>query len=102
MAGCIGAAVARELSKTDASVIMLEAADDVCQGATKGNSGIVHAGCGSIPDAIECHANEHLCMCSPMASTLNRLYYAVRVYCQLLMCPPMGASLCVYSSSAYA
>jgi glycerol-3-phosphate dehydrogenase len=43
-AGCIGAAVARELSKTTASVVMIEAADDVCQGATKGNSGIVHAG----------------------------------------------------------
>ena len=43
-AGCIGAAVARELSKTTASVVVLEAADDVCQGATKGNSGIVHAG----------------------------------------------------------
>ena len=43
-AGCIGAAIARELSKTHASVVILEAADDVCQGATKGNSGIVHAG----------------------------------------------------------
>lgn len=43
-AGCIGAAIARELSKTHASVVVLEAADDVCQGATKGNSGIVHAG----------------------------------------------------------
>merc|ERR1719421_552621 len=42
--GCIGAAVARELSKTTASVLMVEAGDDVCQGATKGNSGIVHAG----------------------------------------------------------
>ena len=40
--GCIGAAVARELSKTTASVLMVEAGDDVCQGATKGNSGIVH------------------------------------------------------------
>ena len=43
-AGCIGAAVARELSKSTASVLLLEAADDVTQGATKGNSGIVHAG----------------------------------------------------------
>lgn len=42
--GCIGAAVARELSKSTASVLLLEAADDVTQGATKGNSGIVHAG----------------------------------------------------------
>ena len=48
-AGCIGAAVARELSKTTASVIMIEAADDVCQGATKGNSGIVHAGFDDTP-----------------------------------------------------
>jgi len=43
-AGCIGSAIARELSKTTASVLILEAADDVTQGATKGNSGIVHAG----------------------------------------------------------
>jgi len=43
-AGCIGSSVARELSRTTASVLVLEAADDVSQGATKGNSGIVHAG----------------------------------------------------------
>merc|ERR1719352_639682 len=48
-AGCIGAAIARELSKTHASVVILEAADDVCQGATKGNSGIVHAGYDDTP-----------------------------------------------------
>ena len=51
-AGCIGAAVARELSKTTASVIMLEAGDDVCQGATKGNSGIVHAGFDDTPGSV--------------------------------------------------
>ena len=43
-AGCIGSAIARELSKTTCSVLLLESADDVTQGATKGNSGIVHAG----------------------------------------------------------
>lgn len=43
-AGCIGGAIARELSKYNLSVLVLEAADDVTQGATKGNSGIVHAG----------------------------------------------------------
>jgi glycerol-3-phosphate dehydrogenase len=43
-AGCIGASVARELSRTNASVIVLEGSDDVTQGATKGNSGIVHSG----------------------------------------------------------
>jgi len=51
-AGCIGAAVARELSKTTASVLMIESADDVCQGATKGNSGIVHAGYDDTPGSV--------------------------------------------------
>ena len=51
-AGCIGAAVARELSKTTASVLMIESADDVCQGATKGNSGIVHAGFDDTPGSV--------------------------------------------------
>lgn len=43
-AGCIGAAIARELSKYKLKILWVEAADDVSQGATKGNSGIVHAG----------------------------------------------------------
>lgn len=51
-AGCIGAAVARELSKTTTSVLVLEAADDVTQGATKGNSGIVHAGFDDKPGSV--------------------------------------------------
>ena len=37
-AGCIGGAIARELSRYKLSVLVLEAADDVSQGATKGNS----------------------------------------------------------------
>jgi glycine/D-amino acid oxidase-like deaminating enzyme/F0F1-type ATP synthase membrane subunit c/vacuolar-type H+-ATPase subunit K len=48
-AGCIGAAIARELSKYSLSVLWVEAADDVSQGATKGNSGIVHAGYDDAP-----------------------------------------------------
>ena len=50
--GAIGAAIARELSKTTARVVMLEAADDVSQGATKGNSGIVHAGFDDKPGSV--------------------------------------------------
>lgn len=51
-AGCIGSAIARELSKTTASVLVLEAADDVTQGATKGNSGIIHAGFDDKPGSM--------------------------------------------------
>lgn len=49
-AGCIGAAIARELSKYQLKVLWCEAADDVAQGATKGNSGIVHAGYDDTPN----------------------------------------------------
>jgi L-2-hydroxyglutarate oxidase LhgO len=51
-AGCIGSAIARELSRTTASVLLLEAADDVTQGATKGNSGIIHAGFDDKPGSV--------------------------------------------------
>ncbi len=43
-AGVIGAAVARELSRYDISVVMLERENDVACGTTKANSAIVHAG----------------------------------------------------------
>ena len=43
-AGCIGSAIARELSRYSLRTLLLESADDVSQGATKGNSGIVQAG----------------------------------------------------------
>lgn len=43
-AGVIGCAAAFELSRTTARVALLERGDDVAQGATRANSGIVHAG----------------------------------------------------------
>ena len=52
-AGCIGSAISRELSKTTNSILLLEAADDVTQGATKGNSGIVHAGYDDKPGTVK-------------------------------------------------
>lgn len=51
-AGCVGSSIARELSKYNISVLLLEAADDVTQGATKGNSGIVHAGFDDKPGSV--------------------------------------------------
>ena len=52
-AGCIGACIARELSQYQGlSVLLVEAADDVSQGATKGNSGIVHAGYDDTPGSV--------------------------------------------------
>ncbi|KAL7551644.1 hypothetical protein ACHAWF_014831 [Thalassiosira exigua] len=51
-AGCIGAAIARELSRYALRTLLLESADDVSQGATKGNSGIVHAGYDDKPGSL--------------------------------------------------
>jgi glycerol-3-phosphate dehydrogenase len=43
-AGVVGCALARQLSRYDLKIQILEAADDVGTGATKANSGIVHGG----------------------------------------------------------
>lgn len=43
-AGVIGCAIARELSKYDLNVLILEKENDVSCGASKANSGIVHGG----------------------------------------------------------
>ena len=43
-AGVSGSAAARELSRYEASICVLEKAEDVCCGTTKANSAIVHAG----------------------------------------------------------
>ena len=43
-AGVVGCAVARELARYDARVLVLEREEDVCAGTSKANSAIVHAG----------------------------------------------------------
>ncbi len=43
-AGVSGCAIARELSRKQASILVLERAEDVCCGTSKANSAIVHAG----------------------------------------------------------
>ncbi|HIW82010.1 MAG TPA: FAD-dependent oxidoreductase, partial [Candidatus Acetatifactor stercoripullorum] len=43
-AGVSGCAAARELSRDNRRIAVLERASDVCEGTSKANSGIVHAG----------------------------------------------------------
>ena len=43
-AGVIGAAIARELSKWELRILLLERAPDVAMGITKGNTSIIHGG----------------------------------------------------------
>ena len=43
-AGVIGSAVARELARRKGKFLVMERALDVCEGTSKANSAIVHAG----------------------------------------------------------
>ena len=56
-AGITGCAVARELSRFRASVTVLDRACDVAEGATKANSGIVHAGYDAVPGSQKAKYN---------------------------------------------
>ncbi len=58
-AGVTGCAIARELSRYQLNILVLEKEEDVCCGTSKANSAIIHAGhdakpgrwnCMSVPD----------------------------------------------------
>lgn len=51
--GVIGCAVAREFSKYEMDVALLEKGNDVCNGASKANSGVVHSGIYSQPGSLK-------------------------------------------------
>ena len=52
-AGVIGANIARELSRYNLNVCMLEKEDDVSCGCSKANSGIVHGGYSDEPGTLK-------------------------------------------------
>ncbi|MBQ7119961.1 MAG: NAD(P)/FAD-dependent oxidoreductase [Oscillospiraceae bacterium] len=56
-AGVIGAMIARELSKYDIGVCILEKENDVAMGTTRANSAIVHAGFDAIPGSLKARFN---------------------------------------------
>lgn len=56
-AGVIGCAVARELSKTNAKILVIEKNEDVCTGTSKANSAIVHSGYDAENDTLKARFN---------------------------------------------
>ena len=56
-AGVSGSAVARELAKKTRRIAVLERESDVCEGTSKANSGIVHAGFDAQPDTLKAKLN---------------------------------------------
>ncbi len=55
--GVVGCAVARELSRYQLSVCLLEKEEDVCSGTSKANSAIVHAGFDAVPGTKKAEFN---------------------------------------------
>ncbi|HEX2945566.1 MAG TPA: NAD(P)/FAD-dependent oxidoreductase [Clostridia bacterium] len=56
-AGVVGALTARELSRYDIRICVLEAASDAATGSSKANSGIVHAGYDAMPGTLKALLN---------------------------------------------
>ena len=54
-AGAVGCAIARELSKYEVSVIVVDKRDDVGGNASKSNSAIIHTGYDAKPEIGRAH-----------------------------------------------
>lgn len=55
--GVVGCAIARELSKQDRRIALFERASDICEGTSKANSGIIHAGYDAVPGTLKARLN---------------------------------------------
>lgn len=55
--GVVGCSVARELSRYDADILLLERGNDVSVGTSKANSGIVHGGYDAKPGTLKAKFN---------------------------------------------
>ena len=56
-AGVIGCAVARELTRYKTSVVVVDAREDVCTGASGANSAVIHAGYDPLPGTLKAKYN---------------------------------------------
>ena len=56
-AGVVGCAIARQLSRYDLRIALIDAAEDVAMGASRANSAIVHAGYDCPPGSVEARMN---------------------------------------------
>lgn len=56
-AGVVGSAIARELSKYEAKICVIEREEDVCNGTSKANSAIIHAGFDATPGSLKTKLN---------------------------------------------
>lgn len=67
-AGVVGGLIARELSRYQLRVVILEKGNDVALGASKANSGIVHAGFDALPGTKKARFNVEGCALMPQVA----------------------------------
>jgi glycerol-3-phosphate dehydrogenase len=82
--GVIGAHVARNLSRYDLKIGVLERASDVCELTSKANSGIVHSGLDATPGSLK--AKYNLRGNAMMASTCAELDVPYRRNGSMIVC----------------
>lgn len=74
-AGVVGCGIARELSRYDWKVAVLERASDVCEGTSKANSGVAHAGFDARPGTMKAKLNvEGSRLMEPLSKELDFPY----------------------------
>lgn len=88
-AGVIGSMLARELTRYQLSVCLLEKENDVAMGASKANSGIVHGGYDPVPGTLKAKLNsEGVELLFQAAKELN------------VPCIRNGSMVCAFGSEA--
>lgn len=55
--GVVGCAIAREMARQERKIVLIERASDVCEGSSKANSGIIHAGYDAMPGTLKAKLN---------------------------------------------
>ena len=70
--GVIGSLAARAISRYRLRVVLLEATNDIAMGASKANSGIVHAGFDALPGTLKAKFNVR--GCEMMADLCEKLH----------------------------
>lgn len=55
--GVTGCAIARQLTQYKLDILLLEKEEDICEGSSKANNGMVHSGYDSKPASLKAHLN---------------------------------------------
>lgn len=80
-AGVTGSSIAYQLSKKKGNFLVLEEKGDVCEGASKANSGIAHGGYDAEPGSLKAKMNmEGIAMMEEMAKTLAFPYHKIGTF----------------------